>query len=120
MKNRIVVMLMAAVLTLPAMAQMSEQVSQASFQSTSAMQGSGSAYTSNPMLSSDGSAVYDNAASASPSRGPRKVGPDPDPTVDEKDKVPVGEPWVLLAMAAAAAATIAVRRRRAAGSSAGE
>ena len=65
MKNNIatlIVIVMLAVFALPAKAQFNQYhgavAPQASFQSTSAMRGSGSAYRSNPVVSSYGTAVY--------------------------------------------------------------
>jgi hypothetical protein len=51
----------------------------ASFQSTSTLQPSGSAYASSPMLSTDGSATYSGyttqTQTQAPGRDPRRVGP---------------------------------------------
>lgn len=90
---------MAAVLTLPAMAQQfGAQEPAAQFQSTSVMSSSGSAYSSTPMLGDDGTATY-NTASYAPAQahgGPRKVTP-PTP---EGTPTPVGNGvWALLMMA---------------------
>ncbi len=77
MKNNIatlIVIVMLAVFALPAKAQQFNTFGgavapQASFQSTSTMQGSGSAYSSNPMINSDGTASYEGA-SYSPAQAP--------------------------------------------------
>ena len=45
----------------------------AAFQSTSTMMGSGSSYSANPTLNSDGTASYDGASASAPSSGPRKA-----------------------------------------------
>ena len=119
MKNRIVVMIMAAALSLPAMAgwihhdQKNAAVQQEAFQSTSTMTPSGSAYSSNPTLNVDGTAAYDEASAPANAPGRRKIGPSPSGTVDETDKVPVGDAVLpLMLMAAAAAGVVALRRRR--------
>lgn len=69
MKNNIatlIVIVMLAVFALPAKAQFNQYhgavAPQASFQSTSTMVRTGSAYSSNPMLNSNGTAVYNGAA----------------------------------------------------------
>ena len=103
--NRIIVMLMAAAMVLPAMAQWNSAehttatAPAVSFQSTSTMPSSGSTYSSTPMWSNDGTAAYDDASSAqaqAPS-GPRKVGP---PTPGG-DPTPIGDGvWGLILMAA--------------------
>ena len=115
------VMIMAAALSLPAMAgwinqeQQNATAQQSAFQSTSTMTPSGSSYSSNPELGEDGSACA--PASQAPSRGPRKVGlmpgmPDPSET---KDNTPIGDAVLpLMLMAAAGAGIIALRRRKAA------
>lgn len=73
----VIVMVMAAAFALPVMAQPQDynQAIQpnATFHSTSTMTGSGSAYSSKPMLNADGTAHY-NGASYSPVSGPRRVG----------------------------------------------
>ena len=121
MKNRlntVILLFLSAVIALPAMAQKSTNEQQwgsasapsASFQSTSTMQSSGSAYSTTPMLNADGTATY-NAATA-PSQapsGPRKVGP-PTP---EGDPTPIGDGlWALMLMAFGYAGYIIYRRRK--------
>ena len=121
MKNRIMVMIMAAVFALPAMAgwinqdQKDATAQQSAFQSTSTMTPSGSAYSATPAaLNENGTATYDEASAPANVPGKRKVGPSPSGTVDEKDKVPVGDAVLpLMLMAAAGAGVIALRRRRA-------
>ena len=75
MKKRIIMMIVGvALLALPATAQTfgTQQAEQpnAVFQSTSSMQGSGSTYSANPTLNSDGIAAY-SGSSTSSSSGPR-------------------------------------------------
>ena len=120
MKNRIMVMIMAAVFALPAMAgwihheQKDATVQQEAFQSTSTMTPSGSAYSATPAaLNENGTATYDEVSAPANVPGKRKIGPSPSGTVDEKDKVPVGDAVLpLMLMAAAGAGVIALRRRR--------
>lgn len=71
----------------------------ASFQSTSAMQGTGSAYSSNPTIGANGTATYEGAsyAPAHTGNGARKIVNPPD---DEEN--PIGDaalPLILLALA---------------------
>lgn len=83
----------------------------ATFQSTSTMTGSGSVYSSNPVLNEEGSAVYGGGASYSPAHAqgrPRKA-PDPISSDDDLDEdtgtgldTPVGDallPLLLMALA---------------------
>ncbi len=101
-----------ALVALPTMAQFTEpERPQATFQSTSTMTPSGSQYSSNPSLNSDGTA-YDPASSvpvsapAQAPNGPRKINPIAAPT-------PVGDavlPFTLLSMVAAGA--VYLRRRK--------
>ena len=96
MKNNIatlIVIVMLAVFALPAKAQFNQYhgavAPQASFQSTSTMRGSGSAYRSNPVVSSYGTAVY------TPSTGTyraRKADLDGDGYDDETGE-PAVNPW---------------------------
>ena len=120
MKNKIIVILMAAAFALPAMAQWhatdkrdrSTDSPSAVFQSTSTMQTSGSAYSSSPTLNADGTA--EPAAATAPGRpGNPKTALPPPPT--EGDPTPVGDavlPMMLLAMAYAAYATLRRRRKQ--------
>ena len=113
MKNKIIVVLMAAAFALPAMAQFSiAQEPNTQFQSTSTLSGSGSTYSSSPTLGDDGTATYDDGSSAAAHApgNPRRVGP-PTP---EGDPTPLGDaalPMLLFAMAYAAC-VIARRRRK--------
>lgn len=120
MKNRIMVMIMAAAFALPAMAgwinqeQKDATEQQSAFQSTSTMPGSGSAYSATPAaLNEDGTATYDeNTNPVIAQTGKRRVGPTPTP---DKDPMPIGDAVLpLMVMAAAGAGVIALRRRKAA------
>ena len=82
----VMVMVLAAAFALPAMAQPQDynQAIQpnATFHSTSTMTGSGSAYSSKPMLNADGTAHYSGATPAqsyspvqAPAAGPHKAPP---------------------------------------------
>ena len=103
----------------------------ATFQSTSAMKGSGSAYSANPMLNNDGTAAYSSASgSSSRNNGPRKAKKDGDPTppggnpfsgggndpeTEDVNKPPVGDAVLpLMLMACVFCGVIAYRRRRSA------
>ena len=123
MKNevkQIMIAIMAAVISLPAMAQMSTNEQQwgstptATFQSTSAMQSSGSAYSSPPIINSDGTATPNDTDDSGSSSGhpgkPKTVAP----PVPEGDPTPIGDGmWVLAILAAAYAAYIARQKVRA-------
>ena len=117
---------MVAAFALPTMAQPfgNQPVTQptAVFQSTSVMQGSGSAYSANPILNSDGTAAYSGSAPAS---GPRRAKmDDPDPsnpfggqTIGEvvnpnEPGTPIGDALIPLALMALAFAGIVAWRRR--------
>jgi hypothetical protein len=78
-KKLVLLMILAAALVaLPALAQnfgsLPADQPNASFQSTSTMTGSGSSYSANPTLNSDGTAAYSNASySSSQNSGPRRA-----------------------------------------------
>ena len=119
MIKRIILMFVGvALMALPAMAQTfgTKQAEQpnAAFQSTSTMMGSGSSYSANPTLNSDGTASYNGAAAS----GPRKAKKDDDlfggETVsgDPKDPQPLGDAVLpLLLMAFAWAMARMIRRK---------
>lgn len=97
-------------LSAPAEAQVlvDEVQTAATFQSTSAMTGSGSVYSSNPVLNEEGSAVYGGAShsAANAPVGPRRA-PNPISTDEEMPEgggldTPVGDavlPLLLMALA---------------------
>ena len=83
---------------------------QVTFQSTSTMQGSGSAYSSKPMLNSNGMATYEGASytPAQVPSGPKKVGGH---TIEG---TPIGDAVLpLTLMCLLAAGVVYLRRRRA-------
>ena len=106
MKNKLITLILAAVLALPAMAQQfGTKEPDTQFQSTSGMTPSGSAYSSEPMLGADGTATYSSATAPAqpPVSGARKVGP-PTP---EGDPTPIGDgAWALVLIAGLYAAYI--------------
>ena len=118
-KKVFLVMMMAVVLVvLPTSAQTfgAQQVEPTTgFRSTSTMQGSGSSYSANPMLNSNGTAVYNGASSSTPN-GPLRAKKDEstDPiTPDPSSKVPVGGAVLpLLLCAIGFAGVVAMRRRK--------
>ena len=86
-----------ALMALPTMAQTFEtqkkEQPNAVFQSTSALQGSGSQYSANPMLNADGTASYDGVSASAPS-GPRHAkmeGNNPNPDVGGDGNTPIGD-----------------------------
>ena len=127
----IAIFVVAAVMALPAAAQQfntfgGTMAPQASFQSTSTMRGTGSSYSSNPMINRNGTAAY---SCSSPVGGPLRAKKDGNPfdngsggTVNIGEVVnpnepgtPLGDALVPLAlMALAFGAVVAVRRRRSA------
>ena len=117
MKNNIatlIVIIMAAVLALPAAAQPQTfngaTAPQVTFQSTNTMMGSGSAYSSKPMLNSNGMATYEGASytPAQAPSGPKKVGG------HTQQGTPIGDAvWPLTLMCLLAAGVVYLRRRRA-------
>ena len=124
MKNKvklIMIAIMAAAFALPAMAQMNANTQQwgtnvpaASFQSTSTMQSSGSAYSTTPLLNADGTALYNGAPENDNASGHpgtiRRVGP-PTP---EGDPTPVGDGvWVMMLMAMLFCGVKYLRRKQA-------
>lgn len=115
MKNRLTIVLLVALMALPTKAQTFGLMEQPAiqFRSTSSMAGSGSAYSSNPMLNADGTATYESSSS-SPARasGPRRIGPAPSEKPDEKDLVPVGDDLIPLILMVMAYATYLLLRRR--------
>ena len=121
MKRNISIIVMVAAFALPTMAQPfgNQPVTQptAVFQSTSAMQGSGSAYSANPILNSDGTATYSGSASAS---GPRRAKMD-DPfggqTIGDvvnpnEPGTPIGDALIPLALLALMYVCVRTFRRR--------
>lgn len=71
---------------------------EATFQSTSVLAGSGSAFSSTPMLKADGTATYQGDTSPVRTSGPRKIAP---PT-STGDPTPLGDvllPLLLMALA---------------------
>ena len=80
------------------------------FRSTSAMVGSGSAYSANPSLNADGTVAYEGAnytPAQVPGSGPRKIGGQ---TIEGS---PLGDAvWPLLLMATTTCGVIALRKRK--------
>ncbi len=108
-------------MALPAMAQTfgTQQAEQpnAAFQSTSTMMGSGSSYSANPTLNSDGTASYNGAAAS----GPRKAkkdeifdpGNEPGTPVTPEVNPPLGDAVLpLLLMSLAFCGYVYFRRKR--------
>ena len=127
MRKKLVLLMIlaAALMALPALAQnfgsQSADQPNASFQSTSTMTGSGSSYSANPTLNSDGTAAYSNASySSSQNSGPRRAKHSTDSpgevdnTVD-KENSPLGDALLpLLFMSLAFCGYIYLRRKRSA------
>lgn len=118
--------LAAALMALPALAQNfgSQPADQpnASFQSTSTMTGSGSSYSANPTLNSDGTAAYSNASysssqsSSTPNRAKRSTDNPGEPAPEfQDDGSPIGDAVLPLMLCAAVfCGFIAFRRKRSA------
>ena len=121
MRKRIIMMIVGvALMALPAMAQTfgAQQAEQpnATFQSTSSMSGSGSQYSANPSLNSDGTAVYTSASSpAKAPGGPRREMVIPTPPGGGGDKIPqepIGDAVLPLMLMAVAWAMFVYFRRK--------
>ena len=109
MKYRVIILAMVAALSLPAIAQLSSDPFAATaptttFQSTSALVGSGSDYSSNPTIGEDGTAAQPNAGpKVRTISGRRNDTPDDG---DDEGLLPIGDallPLMLLAIGYAAA-----------------
>ena len=116
MKKFMMIIMAAALVALPAMAQQfrTSDQPQTEFQSTSTMQTSGSSYASQPMLNADGTA-YNPAAAATPMPdGPRKsFGDNPsDPGHTTDNGSPIGDAVLPLTLMALAFAGLMYLRRR--------
>lgn len=135
----IAIIVVAAVMALPAAAQQFKTFGgavapQASFQSTSTMRGSGSAYRSNPVVSSYGTAVYTPSTGTYRARkadldgdgyddetGEPAVNPWGDQTVNNTDPngpgQPIGDAMLPLMLCALAYLIVRATRKRAKGTS---
>ena len=118
MKRIIMILMAAALVALPTMAQnfknqnTDDRVQTQAFQSTSTMTPVGSAYSSNPSLNADGTAYNPSSAATPAQSGPRKIGPTVSSDIDEKDKVPVGDAVLPLTLFALAFAMFVYFRRK--------
>ena len=83
----------------------------AAFQSTSTMDGSGSAYTSNPSLDENGTANYPSAASNVPPRNAKFGLPDA-PTPEDSGNTPIGDAVVPLLLMALVYAFVRYNRKQ--------
>ena len=103
-----------ALMALPTMAQtfgtQKKEQPNAVFQSTSALQGSGSQYSATPMLGADGTATLDGAVStpAQAPSGPRRTISNP----DDSEENPIGDAVLPLVRLAGAYLSWRARRRR--------
>ncbi len=103
-----------ALMALPTMAQtfgtQKKEQPNAVFQSTSALQGSGSQYSATPMLGADGTATLDGAVStpAQAPSGPRRTISNP----DDSEENPIGDAVLPLVLLAGAYLFWRARRRR--------
>ena len=108
--SRLIIVLMAAALALPVMAQFTTaQEPIAQFQSTSSMQYSGSMYASCPSLNADGIAAFNEASyeQSQQSSGPRKISP----VTPEGNPTPVGDDELPLMLMAALTVCVIYRRQ---------
>ena len=105
---------MVAAFSLPAIAQLSSDPFAATaptttFQSTSALVGSGSDYSSNPTIGDDGTAAQPNTAPQSRTLRPRRNDEWDDDNIETPEDNPIGD--ALLPLMLLAVGYIAVRRR---------
>ena len=125
MKRNIMMIVMAAALALPAVAVEFGNTSQyavapqASFQSTSTMAGSGSAYTSNPTIGDDGTADYGGSSGPNRRKGKKDENPFGDQTIGDvgnpnEPGTPIGDAVLpLILMALAFCGVVYLRRKKA-------
>ena len=124
MKKVMMIVVMVAAVALPAMAgwitgaHHDATKTQETFQSTSTMQGSGSAYTANPVLNEDGTAAAPSEAASGPRRAKTDVTLPDIPVIQEEPdpeaKVPIGDAVLpLMLMAVAFGGVVYLRRRKA-------
>ena len=116
----IAIIVVAAVIALPAAAQQFNTFGgavapQASFQSTSTMVGTGSAYSSNPMLNSDGTATYNGAVASGPNKAKKDGIWDSGTLPDKPYDGPIGDAVLPLMLCALAYLIVRATRKRAKG-----
>ena len=111
MKKFMMILMAVALIALPTMAQQQE------WQSTSAMQTSGSNYT--PQVNAIGAESANQMATTttdtySPASGPNRAKKDFNNPGEygQSEESPVGEPWILAAFALAFGGVVTFRRRR--------
>ena len=116
MKTKQIIILVALFLTMPVMAQLNanRQAIHTTFQSTSTLAGSGSAYSSAPMLNADGTAMLPSTSyspyNTSTVSGPRKANAFDG---EEDGDMPLGDGmWVMTVLAIVYAGWIARKRRK--------
>ena len=115
MKYRVIILAMVAAFSLPAIAQFGNTdpfaatAPTTTFQSTSALAGSGSDYSSNPTIGDDGTATQPNTASQSRTLRPRRNDEWDDDNIETPEDNPIGD--ALLPLMLLAVGYIAVRRR---------
>ncbi len=112
MKYRVIILAMVAAFSLPAIAQLSSDPFAATaptttFQSTSALAGSGSDYSSNPTIGDDGTAAQPNAEAAQAPMA-RKISGRHN-LIETPEDNPIGD--ALLPLMLLAVGYMAVRRR---------
>ena len=109
-------MVLVVAIVLPTKAQISGQMSTSviAFRSTSMMAGSGSAYSSSPMLTENGLATYSGAPSGPRREGAGTPGTPTTPGAGEKEnQFPLGDALLpMMLMAILFAAFITLRRRK--------
>ena len=109
------VIILAVAVALPTKAQMfgSSSAPVTAFQSTSTMVGSGSAYSSSPMLTENGLATYSGAPSG-PKRAPSTPGtPSPPGQGEKENQFPLGDGILpLMLLIGAYCGFVALRRRK--------
>lgn len=84
----------------------------ATFQSTSTLPGSSSAYSSNPSLNEDGTASYEGASYSPAKAAGHPGGIKKNPIIEGEGNVPLGDGWLPLMLLLCAYAIYKVRARK--------
>lgn len=108
--KRVTVLIIVAMAAITAATAQSIYPTDMTFQSTSAMRGSGSTYSSSPMLDAEGLATNEKTSEVTEANsGPRRIRP----TIPEGNPTPIGDALLPLLLMAVGYAVLLYRKRRA-------